>query len=231
MLDEGNLMRLKWYGHACFHITPDDGPTIVTDPYAPDVAGYRPIRDSAVMVIRSSPDDRYHCRADLVPGEPIVVDALAIAAAGGQRDVMGVPIRAMGAREDLHMEHRQAGVNAMYRFTVDDLHIAHMGDVGNPLTPNQRRFFEGIDVLLALAGGPPNLPLDDLMALIDEVQPALVIPMHFRTLRCKLTRIEWLPAFLDYWDEDAVDFAFSETVTITPEALPDATRLLVLDYV
>jgi hypothetical protein len=56
--------------------------------------------------------------------------------------------------------------------------------------------------------------------------------MHFRTLSYKPRNIHWIQTFLDYFDEAAdVDFAFSYQVELTPDALPDKTRVLVLDYV
>jgi hypothetical protein len=39
-------------------------------------------------------------------------------------------------------------------------------------------------------------------------------------------------SFLDYFDEaEDVDFALSYEVELTPDALPDKPRVLVLDYV
>ena len=46
-------MKLKWYGHASFLITADDGRTIITDPYTPETSGYKPIADSPDIVIMS----------------------------------------------------------------------------------------------------------------------------------------------------------------------------------
>jgi L-ascorbate metabolism protein UlaG (beta-lactamase superfamily) len=110
-----------------------------------------------------------------------------------------------------------------------------MGDVGNPLSDAQMQFFEGLDVLLALTGGHPTIELDDLMAVIERVQPRVVVPMHFRTLSYKPRGIYWIEAFLKYFDESAdVDFALGYETTLTRarvDALPSRPRVLVLDYV
>jgi hypothetical protein len=118
----------------------------------------------------------------------------------------------------------------MYRFTVDDITIGHMGDVGNPLDEQQIDFFRGIDMLLALTGGHPTMELDDLKQVIAQVNPPLVIPMHFRTLRYKRRNILWLTSFLPYFAEEHIDFASSEEVSIDKASLPKKTRVLVLDY-
>ena len=43
-------------------------------------------------------------------------------------------------------------------------------------------FFEGVDVLLILAGGFPVITLEELVRIAETVKPKLVVPMHFRTL-------------------------------------------------
>lgn len=228
-------MKLKWYGQACFLITASDGTTIVTDPYTPETAGYVPVREAADIVIRSSDNDSFHCRADLIPGTPEVVTALDLARAGGgvgETTVKGIPIRAVESMEALNHRYHDPDANGMYRFVVDGIHIGHMGDVGNPLSEAQMAFFEGLDVLLALTGGHPTIELDDLKTVIDRVQPKIVVPMHFRTLSYKPRNIHWIEAFLRYFDEKQdVDFAFGYETTLAKASLPGQTRVLVLDYV
>lgn len=224
-------MQIKWYGHACFLITASDGTRIITDPYTPETSGYRPIQEAADLVIRSSADDSFHCRADLVPGQPQVVTALDLAREGGQALVDGVPIQAIEAMEALDHRDFHPEQNGMYRFTVDDMDIGHMGDVGAALSERQIAFFRGVDLLLALAGGHPAITLDDLKALIDQARPRLVIPMHFQTLRYRPRNALWIPSFLAYFDDADVDFALDNQITLTKDRLPERTRVLVMDYV
>ncbi len=224
-------MKIKWYGQACFLITADNGLTIATDPYTPETSGYQPVAEHADMVIRSSDNDLFHCRADLIPGNPTVVTALDVARQGGQTSAHGITIHAIEAMEALDHKYHDPDQNGMYRFTVDGISIAHMGDVGNPLNDEQIAFFKDVDVLLALAGGHPVLELDDLKVVIDGAKPHIVIPMHFQTLSYKPRNALWIPSFLAYFDNDAVDFALSYETTLTPEQIPASTRVLIMDYV
>lgn len=224
-------MKLKWYGHASFRITAADGTTIITDPYTPEGVGYPPITETADLVVISSDDDDAHCRHDLIPGNPTVVNALTVALNGGQQTAHGLTIQAVEAMEiEDHPEHAP-GQNGMYRFEIDGIKVAHMGDVGNPLNERQTAFFDGVDVLLALAGGELTIHLDDLKKLIDTVQPKIVVPMHFRTLTYRPRNTHWIETFLSYFDDANVDFAFNYETEITKAGLPDHTRALVLDYV
>ncbi len=225
-------MKITWYGHAAFGLHPDQGPRVITDPYTPEGVGYAPITDEADLVLISSDDDSAHCRADLIAGDPTVVNALTVAQNGGSATADGVEITAIEAAEwDHHPEHEVPGQNGMYRFTLDGIKFAHMGDVGNPLTDAQQAFFEGTDVLFALAGGYLTLELPDLMEMMHRTRPKLVIPMHFRTLTYKPRNTMWIESFLSHFKEEDVDFAFGATTELARENLPERTRVLVMDYV
>jgi L-ascorbate metabolism protein UlaG (beta-lactamase superfamily) len=223
-------MKLKWYGHASFLVTAEDSTTIITDPYTPETAGYLPIPDAPDVVIMSSDNDSFHCRADLIKGSPVVINALTLAQSGGERTEKGIRFQAIQAMEALNHREHDPDQNGMYRFTVDGVSIGHMGDVGNAFSEQQLNFFKGIDVLLALAGGHPTIELDALKHVIDATGPRLVVPMHFRTLRYKPRNTFWIQAFLDYFDPKAVDFACDYEVTLPKDRLPDQTRVLVLTH-
>ncbi len=225
-------MDLTWFGHAAFGLKPETGPTVITDPYTPEGVGYAPITQAADLVIISSDDDSAHCRSDLISGDPTVVNALSVAQAGGTTNAEGVEITAIEAAEwDHHPEHAVPGQNGMYRFTLDGIKFAHMGDVGNPLTDAQQAFFEDTDVLFALAGGYLTLELPDLMEMIHRTRPKLIIPMHFRTLTYKPRNTMWIESFLSHFKDEDVDFAFGPTHSITKDTLPERSRVLVMDYV
>ncbi|MEM8553466.1 MAG: MBL fold metallo-hydrolase [Pseudomonadota bacterium] len=224
-------MQITWYGHAAFGLASDDGVHVITDPYTPEGVGYAPITDTADLVMISSDDDSAHCRADLIGGDPQVVNALTVAQSGGQTEALGFTITAIEAAEwDHHPEHEVPGQNGMYRWTMDGIRFAHMGDVGNPLTQAQQDFFQDVDVLFALAGGYLTIELPDLMEMIHRVRPKLIIPMHFRTLTYRPRNTMWIESFLAHFKDDQIDFACNHTVSLTKGDLPETTRVLVLDY-
>ena len=225
-------MKITWYGHASFGLTPENGPRVITDPYTPEGVGYAPIQDSADLVLISSDDDDAHCRADLIAGQPEVLNALKVAQNGGQETAAGVTVKAIEAAEwDHHPEHAVPGQNGMYRWEMDGIKFAHMGDVGNPLTPAQQDFFAETDVLFTLAGGYLTILLPDLMEMVHRTKPKLIIPMHFRTLTYRPRNTMWIESFLSNFKDEDVDFALGATHQMTKEDLPERTRVLVMDYV
>jgi L-ascorbate metabolism protein UlaG (beta-lactamase superfamily) len=224
-------MKLKWYGHASFLISADDGTTIVTDPFTPETSGYPAVEDAPDIVIISSDNDSFHCRADLIPGHPTVINALEVARSGKPRTEHGITFHAIQAMEALNHRYHDPDQNGMYRFIVDGVSIGHIGDMGNALDQAQLDFFRGVDVFLALAGGHPTIELDDLKRAIDVIKPRLIVPMHFQTLTYKPRNSFWIDKFLDYFEPSDIDFALHYEVSITPDSLPQNTRVLLLDYV
>ena len=228
-------MRITWYGQASFRLegkpeAQGRSVSVVTDPYTPEKAGYPPVPEPADIVITSSVTDDFHDREDLVPGEHIHVNALAVADDGGRCEAGGLTIEAVEAAEAALHPSGHPDRNAMYAFRLDGLRVAHMGDVGNPLSTRQVDFLRDTDVLLALAGGFPTIALDDLWRVIEEVRPRLIVPMHYRTLSYRPRNILWLESFIAYVGEERTDFACSHTTDITRETLPDEMRMLVVDY-
>jgi L-ascorbate metabolism protein UlaG (beta-lactamase superfamily) len=219
-------MKITWQGHACFYVESSSGMRIVTDPYTPSIAGLAPLTEPADIVVMSSDNDTYHSDGAGVPGNPVIVNALAVAREGGSREVKGVTIRAIEAMESLvHKTHPDN--NALYRFAVDGVEVGHMGDVGNPLSLAQMEFFRGVDVLLALTGGPPTIELDDLDAVIREVQPKIVIPMHYRILQLNLN-IFALDAFTSRYPAGVVDVRDDISLDVSADVLPMSLRIVAL---
>ena len=69
-------MKVKWYGHAAFLLTSDQGFKMITDPYEPGgfggAIGYGRIPDEAHVVLVSH-DHADHNYVKGLPGKPTVV--------------------------------------------------------------------------------------------------------------------------------------------------------------
>lgn len=223
-------MKITWYGQASFGLESESGLRIVTDPYDPKTAGFKPFPDEADVIIMSSDNDSFHCNEQLVPKRKgaEVINALTVAQKGGSHESHGVEFKAIEAMEHLQHHEHNPDQNGMYRFTLDGISFGHMGDMGNDFSDEQIDFFRGVDVLLALAGGYPVISIDELKRIIDKTQPKLVIPMHFRTLRYKPRNMFFVSEFLSLFDDKDVDFACDSSAELRKENLPTSTRALII---
>ena len=219
-------MKIKWYGHACFRIE-GGGISVVTDPYTPEVAGLDPVDEPADVVIMSSATDRFHSCSSMVPGDPRVLNALEIARTGPV-EAVGVVFEALPTMESL--AHKESpDENAIYRFELEGVRVLHLGDLGNFLTEEQLGLLRGnVDVLLALTGGPPTIELEDLDRAIEEIEPSVVIPMHYRIPKLRLDILP-LEAFISRYPEDVVTRVGATEVEFSPETLPRDLRVYVLE--
>ncbi len=216
-------MRIKWFAHASV-LLEGDGVRIITDPYTPSVLGLAPIREPADIVIRSSADDDGHNYAEMIPGAPIVVTATELEPEG--TTVRGIHIIPIHAQESL-IHKEQPRDNAMYRFVLDGLRVAHLGDVGNRLTADQLAALRDVDVLIAPAGGAPTIDLADLADAIHRIQPRVMIPVHFDLPG---TKVKMLPVteFTRQFPAEQVMWQPGPEMNLTPATLPAKPQIVVL---
>jgi L-ascorbate metabolism protein UlaG (beta-lactamase superfamily) len=121
--------------------------------------------------------------------------------------------------------------NAMYRLELDGVSVLHMGDAGNPPTEEQLARLRGrVDVLLALAGGPPTIELNDLDWVIVDIGPRVVIPMHYQIPKLKVDE-EILPVqgFVSRYPQEKVVNVGTSDVEFTPDTLPKGLSVYPLE--
>jgi L-ascorbate metabolism protein UlaG (beta-lactamase superfamily) len=74
------------------------------------------------------------------------------------------------------------GPNTIFRFALGGLRFCHLGDFGQrALRPEQRQAIGDVDVLLMPIGGGPTIGGAEAAALVRQLAPRLVVPMHYRT--------------------------------------------------
>jgi L-ascorbate metabolism protein UlaG (beta-lactamase superfamily) len=218
-------MRITWYGHACFRLE-TESVSVVTDPYSPEASGMAPVTDPADFVVMSSPDDDAHSNFRMVEGSPHVVNSLEVPE-GTTRLTDELSIWTLPTSEGL-IRSDAPKVNAMYALRFGEFVVCHMGDVGTALSKEQLERFRGrVDVLLALAGGTLTIALPDLDAAIEEIAPAVVIPMHYRTPRCKYA-VGRVDAFLDRHADEPVVLWDNHTFELSARSVPRRRTIVVL---
>jgi L-ascorbate metabolism protein UlaG (beta-lactamase superfamily) len=170
-------MRVKWLGHSCFLVTSRAGLRVITDPYA--VGGginYSPIEESAdVVVVSHGHDD--HSNVSTVRGKPEVVKG------DGIKTVKGIQFKGIAAYHDAS-RGTQRGPNTIFCFTIDDIKLCHLGDLGHVLSPEQIAEIGVVDILFVPVGGFFTIDASVASQVCDQLKPKVVLPMHFKTPVC-----------------------------------------------
>jgi L-ascorbate metabolism protein UlaG (beta-lactamase superfamily) len=171
---EPGEVELTFLGHASFLIRSPEGATAVTD--YNDVHIPREPPDIATMNhahrthYSDRPDPRIkHVLRGWDPAGGVAVHDLDFQ----DMRVRNVPtnIRNWGGT-------RVAG-NSIFVFEVGALCIAHLGHLHHTLTGMHLDELGVIDVLLVPVDGTYTLGQEDMIAVIEQIRPSLVIPMHY----------------------------------------------------
>lgn len=132
---------------------------------------------------------------------------------------------------------RKQGKNTVFVYSVEGMRICHLGDLGHLLTEEQLEKLDKIDVLLIPVGGKFTIDARLARQVVEQVNPSLVIPMHFKTPVLSFPRhLKAVPlVVLDRVDKFVKEMGGAEqkessTLEVNAEDLPKKRRLVVLAY-
>ena len=175
-------MRLRWFGQSAFLLSGER--RVAVDPFG-DMSGvaargrrwdYPPIRDVEADLLLVTHEHVDHNGVEGMAGAPEVIRSRAGTFPSPVGEVVGV-----SSEHDDEGGIRR-GANVMFRFRLDDLVVCHLGDLGQfELRPEQRRALGEVDVLLVPVGGGPTIGGAVAAAVVRDLAPRLVVPMHHRT--------------------------------------------------
>jgi len=215
-------MKVKWFGHAAFLITSEEGVRIVTDPYKPGVYGleYSAIKDEADIVTVSHEHDDHNYVAG-VPGNPRVIRG------AGSHQVNGIEFKGIACYHD-ESDGKERGDNTIFRFSVNGVRLCHLGDLGHKLTDEQVAAIGDVDVLMVPVGGSFTIDAAGADGVIAQIKPAVAIPMHFKSDGCPNFPVCDAEPFLS--GNKDVKRAGSAEIEFNRGQLPSPTQIILLEH-
>ena len=156
-------MKLTWYGHSCFLVETAEGSALL-DPYAPgSVPGLRLPELTADLVLCS------HGHRDHGYAEGVKLSGK-------------TPTLRVEQLETFHDEKGGTlrGPNTVHILEAEGLRLAHLGDLGHMLSPEQLAALGRIDVLLIPVGGHYTIGPETAAALAEAIGARITVPMHYR---------------------------------------------------
>ena len=210
-------MEITWLGHSCFRLKGKQS-TVITDPFSP-ASGYTlgKVTAEIVTVSHAHPGHSY---IQGVGGEPRILKS------PGEYESAGVLTVGVHTYHD-NEKGAQRGKNTAFVIDVDDVMICHLGDLGHVLTAEQVAEIDGVDVLLIPVGGVSTIDAVQAAQIVRQLEPKLVIPMHYKTDALK-RELETADRFLK---EMGVKEAVPQPkLTVTKNSLPLTTQVTILSY-
>lgn len=169
-------MDITYLGHASFKLRGKEA-SAVTDPFDSSIGFSLPRISADVATVSHSHEDHNNVRA--VSGtskraKPFVIDA------PGEYEVSGVSVFGTSTFHDAK-QGSERGQNTVFVIQVDGVLVAHLGDLGHVLSDKQVEKIGAVDVLLIPVGGVHTIGPKDAITVISQLQPSIVVPMHYKT--------------------------------------------------
>ena len=216
-------MKIKWCGHATFLITSISGTKIVTDPYEPGgydgALSYGSIPDEIdiAVVSHDHPDHNY---VQGLKGNPEVIKGT------GAQAASGIEFKGIPTYHDTS-QGKERGESTIFCFTIDNVRLCHLGDLGHPLSSKDVAEIGEVDVLMIPVGGFYTIDAKVATEVMNSLKPRLVIPMHFKTEKCDFP-ITTVDDFIS--GKPNVKNLDTSEIEVTKDTLPTPTEIHVLQF-
>jgi len=214
------MVKVAWHGHACFEIVSSKGLTLGIDPHDGKSLGIKPPRFKADVVLLTH--EHFDHNVAQAISKP---DSKVYRMFTGDTSQDDVRIKGFMSYHD-KFKGSQRGRNVIYKITVDEINIVHVGDLGDFPSEDIIKELKGAHVLMTPVGGTFTLEPEEVVELISYLEPKIVIPMHYKIpgLRLPIKDVEYFLR-LCKWNIERLDRNYLE---VTVDTIPLETIVKVL---
>jgi len=210
-------MNIFWLGQSAIKIQ-DKEVTIAIDPH--DKTGLKMPKFQADLLLISSDKEGYN-NAKAIKGAPFVING------AGEYEVKNVFVYGLRSFLD-NKKGEENGVMTSYVIEYQGIKIGHLGPLGqDTLTERQLAKLEGVDILIVPVGGSPTINGTGAVKIISQLQPRIVIPVHYK--------VSGLKAKLEPVDKFLKEFGVTQTdkmdkLKVSKKDLPqEETKVVILN--
>ncbi|MCL4385509.1 MAG: MBL fold metallo-hydrolase [Actinobacteria bacterium] len=211
-------IEVSYYGQSLFVIKSSSNIKIGIDPYNKFVKPDLPdITVDIALITHNHPD---HSNISLFKGNPTVIKK------PGLYYINNINIEGIQVFHD-NLKGFLRGKNIVFKFEVDSIIFAHLGDIGHIPSDIVINKLLDVDILMIPVGGKFTIDYKKASEIISNFNPRIVIPMHYRTKDSKFKFPDTIDNFLSLYP----DYKNMEnTVRINKENLPEKTEIWVLKF-
>ena len=225
-------LSLTWLGQSTFILTTSTGLRALLDPTGPGT-GYTPVPVADIDLVTISHEHSDHNAASLASGSPLVLHGLAENDwAKIDQTVKGVRVRTVPTFHD-DTQGSQRGKNAVFVFELSGLRLAHMGDLGHTLTPEQITATGPVDVILIPVGGFFTVDGKTAARVVGQLNPKIIVPMHYKTADLSASLAGRLASegdFVGALGNTAAINKVGQTIIIESGRLPVVRTIMLMKY-
>jgi L-ascorbate metabolism protein UlaG (beta-lactamase superfamily) len=165
-------MKIKYFGHACFMLTSGKGTKVLIDP-VDEESGYK-LPQVAAHIVTTSHDHHDHSNVSIVEGK---FEHIKSAGTFEKKDIV------IKGTQTFHDEREGAerGNNIVFTYSIDNINVCHLGDLGHIPTDRQILEIGEVDILLTPVGGIYTVDYKGALRIMEIIKPKITIPMHYKT--------------------------------------------------
>lgn len=201
-------MKLTWLGHACF-LLEEEGFRLVLDPYT-RVEGYPELSVEAHGILCSH-GHHDHCAKEQVKLLPERESPFTVRTVAACHDPQGGALR---------------GSNTIHVISAGGITLAHLGDLGHQLSPEQLSAIGPLDGVLVPVGGFYTIDAREAREVCAALAPKWMIPMHYHHAPYGLPVVGELEPFLEQFSQvtrlegSSLELTGELSGVIVPQYLP-----------
>jgi len=214
-------MDISYLGHSSFRIKGKTA-AVVTDPFSPTMVGFKFPKTEAEVVIVSHQHEDHNFVAGIA-NDPFIISV------PGEYEVRGISFFCFPSFHD-EKSKQSKGDNLISLIETDDLTICHLGDL--KYTPSSKIMEEiiNVDILMVPVGGIVTLGPKEATEIVNQIDPLIVIPMHYKTEGINKEVFGDLLPVDDFLSQSGVEkIEKLDKLVITKDKLPTERKIVILE--
>ena len=182
-----NKVSIKYFLQAFFSLS-DKNTTIFIDPYnklgdlTPPVLKATP---DILLITHEHPD---HNNRGYSTNETFEIHN------PGEYDIRSVIIEGISTFHD-KKNGEERGFNTIYSINFNGINFVHLGDLGVKLNKETIEALGVVDVLFIPVGGFFTIDYKDAVEIVRDINPSIVVPMHYKTEKTSQLPIDGVEKF------------------------------------
>lgn len=212
-------MDIYFLGQACFKIKGKNA-ILIIDPFDPFFTGLKLPKDLSADLVLITHQHQDHNFTSAVAGSPLIISG------PGEYEKSSVSVVGIKSFHD-KQKGAERGINIIYQISIDGINIVHLGDLGHILTDEQSRLIEAVDILMVPVGNKYTLNIEDAAKVVADLEPKIVIPMHYQIEGLKIEGLLDVKPFLK--EMGAENVTAVPRLNIVKDKLPETTTVVVLN--
>ncbi len=212
-------MDIQFLGHASFRIK-GKAAVVVTDPFDPAFVGmkYPKVSADIVTVSHSHSDHNYIQN---------VTDVKRVISGPGEYEIQGVTVIGLSVYHD-EKKGELRGKNTIYIYEMDNLRLCHLGDLGHKLSDKILEDIGNIDILMIPVGGEYTIGPSEAVEVINQIEPSIIIPMHYQVPELKTELFEKLKPVESFLNNAGIPYERMDKLNIKYGDINEAEQKIIV---